>query len=92
MEVDASLQELGSVLRQKDDNGKVHSIAYASRTLRPNEKNISNYSSLKLEPLGLMWTVSEKFRGYLLGHHFVVLTDNNPLSHMDKAISGATKL
>ena len=91
VEVDASFQGLGAVLSQKDDDGKVHPIAYASRTLRPNEKNMSNYSSLKLELLGLKWAVSEKFRGYLLGHHFVVFTDNNPLSHMDKARFGATE-
>ena len=46
---------------------------------------------MKLELLGLKWTVSEKFRGYLLGHHFVVYTDNNPLSHMDKAKFGAAE-
>ena len=68
---------LGAVLFQQQDNGKVV-IAYASRTLRPQERNMNNYSSMKL--LALKWAVTEKFRDYLLGSRFVVYTDNNPLS------------
>lgn len=60
-------------------------IAYASRRLWQAEKNDSNYSSMKLELLALKWAVAEKFRGYLLGSTFVVLTDNNPLFHLQTA-------
>lgn len=64
-------------------------LAYASRRLRDAEKNDRNYSSMKLELLALKWAVSEKFRGYLLGSKFVVLTDNNPLCHLQTAKLGA---
>ena len=39
-----------------------------------------NYSSAKLELLALKWAVCEKFKDYLIGSKFTVLTDNNPLT------------
>lgn len=66
-------------------------IAYASRGLRPTERNMLNYSSMKLEFLALKWAMTEKFREYLLGHRCIVYTDNNPLSHLSFAKTGATE-
>ena len=91
VETDASFSGLGAVLSQVQCDGTKRVIAYASRTLRPSEKKMSNYSSLKLELLALKWAVTEKFRGYLLGHHFTVFTDNNPLSHWVTAKFGAVE-
>jgi len=54
-------------------------IAYANRSLSKPEKN---YSVFKLEFLALKWSVTEKFRDYLLGTSFVVYTDNNPLTYL----------
>lgn len=67
LEVDASHSGLGAVLSQETDSG-VRPVAYASRGLRPTERNMSNYSSMKLEFLALKWAMTEKFREYLLGH------------------------
>ena len=39
LETNALLQGLGGVLSQRDENGKSRVIAYASRSLHPNEKN-----------------------------------------------------
>ena len=64
-------------------------MAYASRRLRPTEKNQANYSSMKLEFLALKWAITEKFRHYLLGAEFDVFTDNNPLVHFRTAPLGA---
>ena len=91
VETDASFDGLGAVLSQKQDKGTVV-IAYASRGLRPTERNMDNYSSMKLELLALKWAVTEKFRDYLYGGKFTVLTDNNPLSYLRKAKLGATEL
>ncbi|CAG2247533.1 unnamed protein product [Mytilus edulis] len=81
LETDASMQGLGAVLSQYID-GKLRVVAYASRALRPNERNMDNYSSRKLELLALTWAITEKFRDYLLGSKFTVFTDNNPLCYL----------
>ena len=88
LEVDASHGGLGAVLAQ-EQGGKVRPIAFASRSLKPTERNPANYSSMKLEFLALKWAMTEKFREYLLGHKCVVFTDNNPLSHLSSAKLGA---
>jgi transposase InsO family protein len=89
LETDASSEGLGAILSQRQDDGKLRVIAYASRRLRPTEKNETNYSSFKLEMLALKWAVTEKFRGYLLGGKFEVITDNNPLAHFQTSRLGA---
>ena len=78
LHIDACQKGLGAVLCNiQDKQRKV--ISYASRCLSKSEKN---YSAYKLEFLALKWAVTEKFRDYLLGTHFTVLTDNNPLTHI----------
>ena len=78
LHIDASKQGLGAVLYQKQHE-KLRVIAYASRGLKPSEQN---YPAHKLEFLSLKWAVTQKFRDYLYGHQFVVMTDNNPLSYV----------
>uniref|UniRef100_A0A3B1J0Z4 Gypsy retrotransposon integrase-like protein 1 n=1 Tax=Astyanax mexicanus TaxID=7994 RepID=A0A3B1J0Z4_ASTMX len=90
LEIDASHSGLGAVLSQEQEGG-VRPVAYASRGLRPPERNMVNYSSMKLEFLALKWAMTEKFREYLLGHKCVVFTDNNPLSYLQSAKLGATE-
>ena len=87
---DASLEGLGAVLSQTQD-GKERVIAYASRRLLPTERNDQNYSSFKIELLALKWAVTEKFKDYLWGASFTIVTDNNPLVHLDTARLGAVE-
>ena len=78
LHTDASANGLGAVLYQKQDGiGRV--VAYASRSLKPAEKN---YPAHKLEFLALKWAVSEKFHDYLYGTKFEAVTDNNPLTYV----------
>ena len=92
LEVDASLKGLGACLAQRDQEGRLHPVAYASRGLRGAESKYPDYSSFKLELLGLKWAVVDKFRDYLIGGTFTVLTDNNPLSHLKTAKLGASEM
>lgn len=78
LEIDASHSGLGAVLSQEQE-GKVRPIAYASHGLRPPERNMINYSSMKLQFLALKRAVTKKFREYPLGHKSIIYTDNNPL-------------
>ena len=91
VETDASFSGLGAVLSQVQCDGPKRVIAYANRTLRLSETKMSNYSSLKLELLALKWVVTETFCDYLLGNHFRVFTDNNPISHWVTAKFGAVE-
>ena len=81
VETDASDKGLGAVLSQMQDS-KLRVIAYASRGLCGAERNMKNYSSMKLELLALKWAVTEKFCKYVLEFEFVVYTDNNPLTYL----------
>lgn len=48
VQTDASFDGLEAVLSQDQPEGRVV-IAFASRSVRPSEKNMNNYSSMKLE-------------------------------------------
>ena len=81
VEIDSSMIGLGAILYQKQE-GKRVVISYASRKLNRHERNMENYSSMKLELLGLKWAVTDKFKDYLYGSHFTVYTDNSALSQL----------
>uniref|UniRef100_A0A0K0FQK3 RNA-directed DNA polymerase n=1 Tax=Strongyloides venezuelensis TaxID=75913 RepID=A0A0K0FQK3_STRVS len=66
----ASFQDLGAALTQKNK-----SIAFASRSLKPAEKN---NPIIKLEVLGLVHAL-QQFRPYIYGKHAKVVTDYKPL-------------
>ena len=87
-----SLKGLGTVLSQKDNDGNYHVISFTSRALKPFEKSMQNYSSAKLGLLALKWAVCDKFRDYLIGSKFTVLTDNNPLTYVCTSRLGATQI
>ena len=79
LETDASIEGLGAVLSQKQDNGRYQPVAYASRGLKGGK---SRYDSSKLEFLALKWAVTDQFKEYLQYQPFLVRTDNNPLTYI----------
>ena len=78
---DSSGKGLGAVLYQGHD-GTERVIGYASRSLKPSERNNPTH---KLQFLALKWAFTEKFHDFLYGTTFTVRTDNNPLTYVLKS-------
>ena len=72
---DASLNGIGAVLLQVQDDGNRRPISYASRSLGDVEKR---YDVIEKEALAGVWAC-EKFSEYVVGMHFVLETDHKPL-------------
>ena len=72
MKCDASHSGLGAALEQEVEEDVWVPIAFDSRFLNDQEKK---YSTNELELLAIVWSC-EHFRNYLLGNHFVDLTDH----------------
>ena len=77
VDTDASNVALGAVLQQRQE-GKLRSIAYASRVMDPAERN---YCTIRKELLGIIYGVLT-FRHYLLGSQFLLSTDHGALTSL----------
>ena len=69
---DASYHGFGATLSQKDRDGKEHPIAYASKSLLPQEQN---YFATELEYAAIVWAI-EHFHSYLGATEFTLVTDH----------------
>lgn len=74
LSADASSYGLGMVLLQKEEE-QWKPVAYASCSLTPTEQR---YAQLEKETLGLTWGC-ERFKDFLIGHHFHLETDHKAL-------------
>jgi hypothetical protein len=73
---DASKERIGAVLTQWDDEaGQDRVVMYASRATKPAEQN---YPTTQQELLAIIFAL-QKFRPYVYGQEFEVLTDHQPL-------------
>ena len=70
LETDASVVGVGAVLSQVQQDGLLHPIAYASRSLTTGERN---YAITELETLAVVWAITH-FIPYLCGHDVTVYT------------------
>ena len=87
LETDASGLGLGAVLSQRQPDGKIHPVAFASSALSPCEKN---YSVTELETLAVVWAVSH-FQCYLYGQEVVVYTDHSAVCTILSSPHGSGK-
>lgn len=71
LHTDASRQALAAILMQKHTGGELHPVHYMSKRTNEAERR---YSSYELEALAIVEGV-KKFRHYLFGIHFKIVTD-----------------
>ena len=72
MACDASSYSLVAVLSHVMDDGRERPVAYASRTLTPNERN---YAQIEREALCIVYGV-KKIHKFLYGRKFTLITDH----------------
>ena len=75
VQTDASDLGLGAVLTQRDKSGNERVISYASRAVSEREKA---FSATEKAALAVIFAL-EQFRVYLLGVHFLLVTDHSAL-------------
>jgi hypothetical protein len=85
---DASQVGIGAVLGQVDDKGRETAIHFASRSLSQAERN---YSTIERELLAIIYAV-DKFRYYLYGKKFKIITDHNPLVYLNNITLSSERL
>ena len=89
LQTDASSSALGAILGQRlEPNGPVLPIQCISKKLNDTQMR---YSTLEREAFAIIWAV-EKFSFYLLGQHFIIETDHQPLTYINKYSKAKDKL
>lgn len=79
LSTDASQVGIGAVLSQKDEHQREHPVYFTSRSLTDAERR---YSTIERELLAIIYS-TEKFKYYLSGRKFTILTDHNPLVYLN---------
>ncbi|MCP4344764.1 MAG: hypothetical protein GY795_04465, partial [Desulfobacterales bacterium] len=74
--MDVSNYGLGAELLLIKD-GKECPVTFAARTLSQAERN---YSTLEKEALAAVWAINKQFSKYLLGHYFIIKSDQSSLT------------
>ena len=83
IDCDASAYTIGTVLQQEGEKGKLHPIAFLSRTLHATQQNWNIYD----KELFMVIHTLETWRPYLVGnvHKLLIHTDHNNLTYFKAA-------
>ena len=87
LETDASIEGIGAILSQMQDDHKNHPVTYTSRALSPQERN---YGITELETLAVVWAVTH-FHTYLYGHSVTVYTDHTAVKAVLETLNPTVK-
>lgn len=77
---DASTSGIGAALQQRDENGHLRPIGFASRSLNQAERR---YPAVELEALSIVYGL-QQFRAIILGYPIELTTDHKPLVYLLK--------
>ena len=87
LRTDASEDGIGAVLLQIENEEKLP-VAYVSRKLQDREKS---YAVIEKECLAVVLGI-QKFHQYLYGQEFILETDHQPLTYLDKSKTSNSRL
>lgn len=88
VQTDASNSGIAGILYQIDNEGYHRIISSASRCLKPTE---SRYTTTELELLAIVYSVT-KFREFLIGQNFQIVTDHKALAFLDSTTFANSRL
>jgi hypothetical protein len=89
LDTDYQLYAIAAILSQKDQEGREHPVAYASKGLTKAEQKWSTYEG---ELFAIIWGI-EYFRQYLdNGRNFLLRTDHKPLQTIQNTKNPSRKL
>jgi hypothetical protein len=85
LRTDTSKFGLSGVLMQTGEDGRLHPVAYASRSTKGAEEN---YGPADLETLAAVWVI-EHFQVYVWGRPFTLISDHKAMETLLKAAKEA---
>ena len=88
LQTDASDKGLGAVLSQIDKTGNEKAVEFLSKKLLPREQA---YSTIEKECLAIVWAC-KYLRHYLFGRNFIISTDHQPLTWLNRMKGGNQRL
>ncbi|GBN49959.1 Retrovirus-related Pol polyprotein from transposon opus [Araneus ventricosus] len=88
MQCDASSYGVGACLSQRDDEGNLYPVSFASQKFN---KVQQNWATIEREAYAVVWSI-KKFENYVFGANIEIITVHNPLIFLQKCAPQSAKL